>query len=224
MHIGQGQLFELYYDDGRAAARILCSPLLVPAPGQYLLAHDGSDAPLAVPVFQAGPAADGFLAASPLPRAWTPGTALHLRGPLGRGFSLPATVRRLALLAWDDMPARLLALLPSALRLGAAVTLVCESAPRDLSAEVEVQPMKALDEVLAWADFLAVDAERESLPGLKERLGGRNQLSVEAQVLVRTAMPCGALAECGVCAVRVRNGWRMACKDGPVFDWNELKE
>lgn len=224
MHTGQGQLFELYYDDERAAARILCPPLLVPAPGQYLLAHDGSDAPLAVSVFQAGPASDGFLAAPSLPRAWTPGASLHLRGPLGRGFSLPTTVRRLALLAWDDMPARLLALLPSALKLGAAVTLVCESAPRDLSAEVEVQPMKALDEVLAWADFLAVDAERESLPGLRERLGGRNQLSVEAQVLVCTAMPCGALAECGVCAVRVRNGWRMACKDGPVFDWNELKE
>ncbi len=223
MHTGQGQLFELYYDDGRAAARILCPPLLVPAPGQYLLAHDGSDAPLAVPVFQAGPAADGFLAAPSLPRAWTPGTSLHLRGPLGRGFSLPSTIRRLALLAWDDTPARLLALLPSALKQGAAVTLVCESAPRDLSAEVEVQPMKALDEVLAWADFLAVDAERESLPGLKERLGGRSQPSVEAQVLVRTAMPCGALAECGVCAVRVRNGWRMACKDGPVFDWNELR-
>ena len=136
---------------------------------------------------------------------------------------MPVTVRRLALLAWDDTPARLLALLPSALKQGAAVTLVCESAPRDLSAEVEVQPMKALDEVLAWADFLAVDVERESLPGLKERLGGRNQRWGEAQVLVRTAMPCGALAECGVCAVRVRNGWRMACKDGPVFDWNELK-
>jgi len=223
MHTGQGQLFELYYDDGRAAARILCPPLLVPAPGQYLLAHDGSDAPLAVPLFQAGPAADGFLAAPSLPRAWTPGTLLHLCGPLGRGFSLPATVRRFALLAWDGAPARLLALLPSALKLGAAVTLVCESAPRDLSAEVEVQPMKALDEVLAWADFLAVDVERESLPGLKERLGGWDQPSVEVQVLVRTEMPCGALAECGVCAVRVRNGWRMACKDGPVFDWNELK-
>jgi len=223
MHTGQGQLFELYYDDGRAAARILCPPLLVPAPGQYLLAHDGSDAPLAVPVFQAGSAADGFLAAPSLPRAWTPGTSLHLRGPLGRGFSLPSTIRRLALLAWDDTPARLLALLPSALKQGAAVTLVCESAPRDLSAEVEVQPMKALDEVLAWTDFLAVDVERESLPGLRESLGGRDQPSVEAQVLVRTEMPCGALAECGVCAVRVRNGWRMACKDGPVFDWNELK-
>jgi NAD(P)H-flavin reductase len=43
-------------------------------------------------------------------------------------------------------------------------------------------------------------------------------------VLLRTQMPCGALAECGVCAVRTRGGWKMACKDGPVFDWRELRE
>jgi NAD(P)H-flavin reductase len=224
MHTGEGQLHELYYDAERAAARILCPPLLVPAPGQYLLAHDGSDAPLPVPVFPAGSAADGFLAAPSLPRTWSPGTHLHLRGPLGRGFSLPLTARRVALLAWDDSPARLLALLPSALKQGAAITLVCKSAPRDLPMEVEVQPLQALGEALSWADFLAVDAGRESLPGLRSRLGEQNQATAEIQVLLRTQMPCGALAECGVCAVRTRGGWKMACKDGPVFDWRELRE
>lgn len=223
MHTGEGQLLELYYETERAAARILCPPRLIPAPGQYLLAHDGSDAPLAVPVFPAGLAADGFLAAPSLPRAWTPGTQLHLRGPLGRGFSLPLTARRVALLAWDDSPARLLALLPAALKQDAAVTLVCQTAPRDLPPEIEVQPLQALAETLAWADFLAVDAGRESLPGLRSKLGERNQPSAEIQVLVRTQMPCGALAECGVCAVRIRGGWKMACKDGPVFDWRELR-
>ncbi|MBI3152940.1 MAG: hypothetical protein HYZ21_12455, partial [Chloroflexi bacterium] len=44
----------------------------------------------------------------------------------------------------------------------------------------------------------------------------------EAQVLIRTQMPCGALAECGICAVMVGQQWKMACKDGPVFDWKEL--
>lgn len=40
----------------------------------------------------------------------------------------------------------------------------------------------------------------------------------EAQILVRVPMPCGALAECGVCAVRLRDGVALACDDGPVFD------
>jgi hypothetical protein len=127
-----------------------------------------------------------------------------------------------ALLAWDDVPARLLALLPPALKQGAELTLIAETAPREQPAEVEVHPLQSLDEALAWADFLAVDAGRESLPGLRSRLGEQKQLTVETQVLIRTPMPCGTLAECGVCAIRTRGGWKMACKDGPVFDWREL--
>jgi hypothetical protein len=224
MHTGDGQLLELYYETDKAAARILCPPELTPAPGQYLLAHDGSDSPVSVPVFSAAARADGFLAAPHLPAAWTPGTHLYLRGPLGHGFALPVASRRVALLAWDDLPARLLGLLPMALAQGAAVSLVCESSPRDLSADVEVHPLVALEEVCQWADFLAADAGRDSLLGLMSRLGVRDQAGakVDAQVLIRTDMPCGALAECGVCAVRFRHGWKMACKDGPVFDLKEL--
>ena len=44
----------------------------------------------------------------------------------------------------------------------------------------------------------------------------------EAQALVRTPMPCGALADCGVCTVRTSRGPKLACKDGPVFDLSLL--
>jgi NAD(P)H-flavin reductase len=36
------------------------------------------------------------------------------------------------------------------------------------------------------------------------------------------AMPCSGLADCGVCAVPARRGYKLACKDGPVFDLDEL--
>jgi hypothetical protein len=52
-------------------------------------------------------------------------------------------------------------------------------------------------------------------PSLASRAG-------DAQVLVVTPAPCGGLAECGVCAVTTRRGWKMACKDGPVFSLNEF--
>jgi hypothetical protein len=31
------------------------------------------------------------------------------------------------------------------------------------------------------------------------------------------------MADCGVCGVKGRRGWRLACKDGPVFDLNDLE-
>jgi hypothetical protein len=60
--------------------------------------------------------------------------------------------------------------------------------------------------------------------GLREHVGERWQtrFRFEAQALVITPMPCGGIAECGVCAVTARRGWKLACKDGPVFDLTEL--
>ena len=87
-----------------------------------------------------------------------------------------------------------------------------------------VQPLSALEEILQWADFLAVDLVRENLQQLKERLERWKQVLAvrDAQVLIRTPMPCGGIAECGVCAVPASSNWWMACKDGPVFDFLEI--
>jgi dihydroorotate dehydrogenase electron transfer subunit len=103
--------------------------------------------------------------------------------------------------------------------------------PEGLPEEVEAQPLNLLEETIRWADYMAFDVAREILPELMERLGVMNQhhvraapdLEFEAQVLVRTPMPCGTLADCGVCALTVGQGWVMVCKDGPVFNLSRLK-
>jgi hypothetical protein len=225
MKQGTGELTELYLENGLRGGRLLCLQNLIPAPGQYLLAYDpASNSPLPAPVFNAGSVPGGFLVAPPIPPAWQPGIILSLRGPLGRGFSLPASARCVALVSLGDTAARLKPLIPAVLGQGASVVLVSDLDLPGLPPEVEIQPVSALSEVAKWADYLAFDLPRESLPGLRETLGLGEQAKVlfEAQVLVVTPMPCGGLAECGVCAVTVRRGWKMACKDGPVFDLDEL--
>jgi hypothetical protein len=119
---------------------------------------------------------------------------------------------------------RLKGLIGPALGQGAAVVLVSDTDGEHLPVEVEVQPFAALDEVLAWADYAAFDVSRESLPGLRETLGGVKQVPVarDVQVLVRTPVPCGGIAECGVCAVTLRSSPKLACKDGPVFGLMEI--
>ena len=234
MHNGEGTIKEITLLDGSTAARILCPSNLIPMPGQYLLAHaHASDAPLPVPIFSAESDADSFLAVPPLPLAWTPGTRLHLRGPLGHGFTLPLTARRVALVAWENFSARLSPLMITASKQEAAVTLVSDNHPDDLSLQVEVQPLSALEDVIKWADYIAVDVGRESLPGCKERLGISQQdngrvgsgkyIPNEIQVLISAPMPCGGVAECGVCGVRVKHDWKMICKDGPVFALKDLE-
>ena len=220
------KIAERFLDEHRAAARIHCAPTLIPAPGQYLLAHDpaSDSAPLAAPVFCASRLADGFLAAAPLPRAWTPGLMLSVRGPLGRGFRLPASARRVVLAAQDVSPSLLLSLLEPAFAQGASVALTCDAPPDDLPAQVEIQPWRALKDLCHWADYLALGVTRESLPGLVADSGLGNPLRAvnEMQIFVAAPMPCGGVGQCGVCSVVSSRGFKLACEDGPVFDLAEL--
>lgn len=222
MRNGQGQLVEIYLD---SHSRITCAPDLIPAPGQYILAHaSGSDSPLAVPVFFSESAPNGFRSAPFLPLAWTPGTQLNLRGPLGHGFAIPSFARKVALIAFDESPARLHGLISIALKQDAEVVLVSNMVLDDMPEAVEVQPLQALIDIYQWADYAAFDAARENLDQLREMLGKQEQAKAprEAQVLVRAPMPCGALAECGVCALTIRHEWKMICKDGPVFELSSI--
>jgi NAD(P)H-flavin reductase len=224
MHRGKGRIIEILLEAGQHLVGIACTPNLIPAPGQYLLAGSASDSPLPVPLFYTDSAAEGFIALPPESDSWHPGQDLFLRGPLGRGFELPASARKVALVAFDDPPSRLRGLIKPSLKQGAAVVVVSDFAVGSLPDEVEVQPLGELADVVKWADYVACDVSRENLSQLKEMLERQKQTTVksEAQILIRTAIPCGGIADCGVCAVSLKSGWKLACKDGPVFDWNEL--
>ena len=236
MKIGEGQLHEIYLN---SSVRINCPPELIPAPGQYLLAHTrGSDSPLAVPVFFSDSAPNGFRSAPLLDSSWLPGTRLNLRGPLGHGFSISSSARKVALIAFDESPARLHGLISIALKQDAEIVLVCNAVIDELPEAVEVQPLQAMLDIYYWADYAAFDVGRENLHQLREMLGRieqarapreaaaltvRPSLTVsKGQILIRTSMPCGALAECGVCALTIKHEWRMVCKDGPVFEMNSI--
>ena len=197
MHTGKGQVIETILEDGQRLVRIACPANLIPTAGQYLLASDASDSPLPVPLFYTDSAPEGFMAASPFPDSWMPGMSLSLRGPLGRGFVIPAAARKVALVAFDDSPLRLRGMIRPALKQGAAVVLVSASAMDHVSDEVEMQPLSALSEIMAWADYAAFDVARANLFGLREKLGIKNQIlaAYEAQVLIRTSMPCGGVAD-----------------------------
>ena len=223
MHTGKGQIVELLLQNGLRYARISCPSNLIPSAGQYLLSGIASTSdPLPVPLYSTESTPESFIAAAP--DSWLPGQEIHLRGPLGRGFSLPVASQKVALVTFDDAPVHVRALILPALKQNAAVVLVCGTDDDSLPDDVEVQPLSALKEVLFWADYAAFQVLRENLPVLMARLGETDQMSVkcEAQVFVETPVPCGGIADCGVCAVMTKSSWKMACKDGPVFDLKEL--
>lgn len=222
MKTAQGKVEEIFLD---GSARIACPPELIPNPGQYLQSQAaGSNSPLAVSMFPSLPAPNGFRSAPTVPSSWRPGDTLHLRGPIGRGFLLPPSARKIAVVAFDDSLSRLLGIVSQALAQRAEIVAVCDSVSESLPEVVEIQPMRSLPEVMSWADYAAMDVDRETLNRLGKNFAGLEHAAarIEAQVLVRSPMPCAGVAECGACALTSRHGWRMICKDGPVVDLGNL--
>jgi NAD(P)H-flavin reductase len=220
--------------DGFASLQITYPIKMLPAPGQYLAAHRPGSAHsfLADSLFTAGFSSHITVGASTIlntissePGLWLPGTSLRLFGPLGRGFSLPKEIRRLALVALGNTAARLFPLIPIALDHGADITLFAQVALPQLPTAVEIHPLTALPEMVSWADFAAFDLPLESLSVLRTTLGlmPHTQLSCQAQALITSPMPCTGMAACGVCAVPVQRGYKLACKHGPVFDLSTLR-
>jgi hypothetical protein len=77
---------------------------------------------------------------------------------------------------------------------------------------------------VSWADLLVIDLPNERLPVLRNDLGlgPYDRIPIPVQALIAIPMPCGGLADCGVCAVPAVKGYKLACKDGPVFDLHEI--
>ncbi len=151
-----------------------------------MLAHEpASGALLASPIFLGGASTGGFIAAPSIPMVWMPGSELNLRGPLGHGFTVPNAARRVGLVCIGLNPARLLPLADLAFAQNAAVTLVCDNPPEQLPLQMEVQPERALREVLTWCDYAACDVERESLGDLLGRVSKLAAFGAVSEVLVQ---------------------------------------
>lgn len=163
----------------------------------------------------------------PVPEGWEIGMALDMRGPLGRGFHIPAAVRKIAIVEIQrhmHATAFFQPWMESFSAAGGELVFYSPNQPAGLPSAVEGLPLEQAAEAWKWADYLVADVDLVDL-GRFLRILMNNpsaRLPDRAEVLVRTAMPCGGTAECGVCAVKTVKGFRLACKHGPVFPLAEL--
>ena len=229
MQIVEARVTELRSDEtgSNTLAWISCPSYAIPAPGRYVMAWAirETQAPLPAVLFAAEISGTGFLAAPPVPSSWRPGDVLRLHGPLGNGFEMPSTLHRLALASVGADIYRLLPLIRLALAQDAAVALYCDHPITSLPLAVEVNPLTALPDGLAWADFLGLALSISRLVDLRGLLGLHPDASssgVTGQALISVPMPCGGMAECGACALQNGKRWKLTCVDGPVFELRNL--
>ncbi len=200
-------------------------------PGQYLSATVDDDLVNQLPsiLFIESIRENEISICSPVPQNWNAGQTVTFRGPMGHGFQIPDIARRYALIGLDAHPGRLASLLYYGTANNADMTLVGEffsktAITRELPAQVEMAAFDQLDDILHWADFIAIDVPLQKLSVLGNLIHntGQELNGMNAQVLVHTSMPCAGIADCGICAVKIKNGYKLGCVDGPVFALKDL--
>ena len=200
-------------------------------PGQYLAANMQDDRSAVLPKILYIEKVSGH-EVTLCPRTldgWRPGQAVFYRGPLGKGVRIPQFSKRMALISLDDNPARMLSLAAygSENRLDMVMAgdwVANAKISGDIPPSIELAPLSQIQELTSWADFIFFDVPHSQLQSL-----GKLTQSIPAllrpglaQVLIHTPMPCIGIAECGICAVKTRRGYILACQDGPVFDLLEI--
>jgi hypothetical protein len=206
-----------YGPGGQPALRLTCGEDNIPLPGQGLLACKiEADQPMRRLLFPVQYFDDGFLSdISPDPM-WHLGDSLDLLGPLGSGFTPPPGSDKWLLISLGNPPDRLFPLIEAGIERSIAISLWSRKALRGLSPQVELNP--TLPEALAWADYLALDLRLEELAMIRPLLGlsSTSKVSIPAQVLLAPPMPCG-MGACQACALQGKQGWMLACSNGPIF-------
>lgn len=220
--------------------------------GQFVLARcsDGDDPYLrrAFPLFAiAAPELALLVRADEPGRRWLAhrpaGQPIDLLGPLGRGFTLAGTTRRLLLAAEGMGIAALVALAQRAVSLGVEVTLLAGAPnaatvlPADLlPPEVEYRVATAdgslgergsvsslLPAVIQWPDQVCAAGSPALYTSLADAIA-RHRLLVDADfahVWQLGPAACG-LGACQSCAVETRRGPVLSCREGPVFRLRDL--
>jgi len=206
--------------------QLTAQPFLQPIAGQFFQAFAAESTDLLPTLLHPCRVASAELVlCGDIPKDWAPGTELHIRGPRGNGFHLPPLTRKVALSTLDGLSINyVMALANAALSTGVEVTLFTNQRLSELAPEIEVLPLEELSQAKDWADYLAAVLLPDQVPPFRETLkinpGKRMPFTVE--VMLKTPMICDELSTCGACAVFTSRGWRLACKDGPVFALDDL--
>lgn len=175
------------------------------------------------------------------------GARLDLYGPVGGAFAVEGRAHNLLLAGAGPALPALIFLARAAVARGGAVVLLAAGAtaalppPFLLPADVEYQTgpdllalmqagaprtpgLPAPGSPIVWADQLCLALTGELVAAVMAavRAARLRWQSGFALAAVAGAMPCG-LGTCLACPIETREGLRLRCKDGPVFDLRDLR-
>jgi len=174
------------------------------------------------------------------------GDKLDLIGPLGKGFAIRPQAQNLLLIAGGIGIAPLVFLAEQALKQKKSVTLLLGAssanqlypqhllpegikrliATEDGSAGKKGLVTDLLPDFIDWAHQICACGPIAMYQTIAEQQK-RHQRELPIQISLEVRMGCG-IGACFGCSIRTKQGMKQVCRDGPVFDlnnilWEEIK-
>ena len=171
------------------------------------------------------------------------GISLDIIGPLGNGFTIPSkSIKKRIILVAGGMGvaplvflAQRLGVRKNTVLIGARTKeqLLCEKDFIDAGCSVKIatddgsRGFKGYVSELLKKELSAVNCQPSTVyacgpkPMLKEVAGITKRCRVSAQLSLEEHMACG-IGACLGCVVNTRGGFKRVCKEGPVFEADEL--
>jgi dihydroorotate dehydrogenase electron transfer subunit len=167
------------------------------------------------------------------------GDKLSLLGPLGNGFSFNPDSKKLLMIAGGIGIAPLYFLAEEATKQGISVTLLYGASTADQLYPYMPDGLEVIcatedatmgkhgrivlfsPDYFDWADQIFACGPTEMYRNMAENYPQLQRSGKSTQISLEVRMGCG-LGVCYGCTVKTKNGLKQVCKDGPVFELNDI--
>ena len=154
---------------------------------------------------------------------WEIGDELKLRGPIGEGFRAIRPYQNLLLIDLENEIQSLYSLMEEGLNSGKNVVYSAKETNFPIPSSVEIMPLELSQETIRWADFIAVEVNRDDLQKFSNLFFQIRELNIDCDVLVHCPILCSGKSECMVCAIKTKRGWVKTCQNGQVIKLDQLE-
>lgn len=153
---------------------------------------------------------------------WEIGDDLIIHGPIGEGFRSILRYQNLLLIDLESENRSLYSLMEAGLNEGKNIVYSAKETEFPIPASVEIIPNSLTGETLFWADFIAVEVNREKLSLYEDLFIQIMNMNIDCDVMVHCPILCYGKSDCMVCTIKSKNGWVKTCQQGQVIKLDQL--
>jgi NAD(P)H-flavin reductase len=157
------------------------------------------------------------------PLKWQLGKKLYVRGPIGNGFNPIGSEGKILFIIPGEPIGSLQSLIVDAIQSQKNVAIMCTDFEWQIHPEVEIISFEDYEYAINWADYIYIECAKNELTTISEIISLIKKHCIPAEIFIFAPVLCGGNADCMVCTVHKKSGYRQICKEGPVISVEELE-